>query len=61
MKNMELVTNVNLAKKDSHSLRITIPEAIAHYLNLEPGDKVNWVMEISRGKKVAIVRRVTND
>lgn len=55
---MKLITNANLAKKGSHSLRITIPESIVFYLKLKEGDKIEWSMEILRGERVSMVKGV---
>lgn len=54
---MELQTTVGIAKTGTKSLKVTIPEAMVHYLELESGDKLEWKMDAVNGKRVAIVRK----
>jgi len=54
---MSLETTASSAKKDTKSLRATIPEGIVVYLDLEDGDKLEWKMKIIDGKPTALVRR----
>ena len=54
---MSLETTANSAKKDTKSLRVTIPEGIVVYLDLKNGDKLEWKMKTVDGKLTALVRK----
>ena len=54
---MGLQTTASSAKKDTKSLRVTIPEGIVEYLDLEDGDKLEWNMEGSVAKPSASIRK----
>jgi len=54
---MVLRSKVGLAKQHTHSLRTTIPEGIVEYLNLKPGDTLEWSMEIKENERIVIVRK----
>lgn len=54
---MSLETTASSAKKDTKSLRATIPEGIVVYLDIEDGDKLEWKMKIIDGKPTALVRK----
>lgn len=45
-----LESTVSLAKTGTKSLRSTIPQGIVSYLDLDLGDKLEWVM-INKGKE----------
>ncbi len=54
-----LKSKVGLAKTGTSSLRTTIPEGIVEYLNLKPGDILDWSMEIiGNTGRVALVKKV---
>ncbi|MBI2184127.1 MAG: AbrB family transcriptional regulator [Thaumarchaeota archaeon] len=55
---MSLQTTVSMAKPDSRSVRATVPEGIAVFLEIKAGDKLEWKMEIVNGERVAVVRKV---
>lgn len=55
---LSLETTASSAKKDTKSLRITIPEGIVVYLDLKNGDKLEWKMDMIKSKRVATVRKV---
>lgn len=57
---MGLRSKVGLAKTGTSSLRTTIPEGIVEYLNLKPGDILEWSMEIIDSARVTVVRKVKN-
>jgi bifunctional DNA-binding transcriptional regulator/antitoxin component of YhaV-PrlF toxin-antitoxin module len=57
---MGLKSKVGLAKTGTSSLRTTIPEGIVEYLNLKPGDILEWSMEIIDSARVTVVRKVRN-
>jgi len=54
---MDLESSVATARKESKSVRATIPEGIVAYLRLEVGDKLEWVMETQGKERVAIVKK----
>ena len=55
---MSLKSTVALAKSDSKSLRATVPEGIAVYLELQVGDKLEWKMSSNEdGVRIAVVRK----
>ena len=53
-----LKSRVGLAKPGTNSLRTTIPEGIVEYLNLKPGDTLEWSMEMVGGTRVTLVKKV---
>lgn len=55
---MSLESKVSIARPKSKSLRATIPEGMVAFLGLERGDKLEWKMEIIKGERVAMVRRI---
>jgi antitoxin component of MazEF toxin-antitoxin module len=55
---MVLKSKVGLAKPGTNSLKTTIPEGIVEYLNLKPGDTLEWSMEIVKGNRVTFVKKV---
>ncbi|KFM19611.1 hypothetical protein AAA799P11_00600 [Marine Group I thaumarchaeote SCGC AAA799-P11] len=55
---MSLESSVASARKESKSLRATIPEGIVAYLDLKATDKLEWKMDTIKGKRVAIIRGV---
>ena len=54
---MSLQTTIGIAKLGTKSLRVTVPEGVVAYLDLQPGDLLSWRMEIQDGQKIVIVRR----
>lgn len=51
-------TTVAVAKTGTRSLKVTIPEAMVMYLELEKGDKLEWKMDVDKkGNRVATVWR----
>ncbi len=55
---MSLESTIGIAKLGTKSLRATVPEGIVAYLNLEAGNKLEWQMEMHKGERVVIVRKV---
>src|SRR5579875_1995404 len=53
---MGLKSKVGVAKKGTSSLRTTIPEGIVEYLNLKPGNSLDWTMEISKPLRIGFER-----
>lgn len=58
---MSLESKVSIARPESKSLRATIPEGMVAFLELEKGDKLEWKMEIIKGERVALVRKMKKD
>lgn len=58
---MVIETKVALAKKDTKSLKTTIPESIVEYLQLEGKDSLEWQMGTRDDERVALVRRVQQE
>lgn len=54
---MDLESSVASARKESKSVRATIPEGIVAYLRLEVGDKLEWEMDMKGKDRVVIVKR----
>jgi hypothetical protein len=55
---MSLDSTVGLAKSGSKSLRATVPEGIAIYLELGVGDKLQWKMSSDEnGERTTVVRK----
>jgi len=54
---MNLKSTVTSAKKDTTSLRCTIPEGIAAFLELKNYDKLEWTMEVTKGKRLVTLRK----
>lgn len=54
---MSLNSTVGIAKEGTKSLRATVPEGIVVFLDLKPGEKLEWRMDFKEGEKVAIVKR----
>ena len=57
---MTLVSTVGLAKSGTNSLRATLPQGIVSYLNLEPGDKLEWIMNDRSNERLVIVSKKMN-
>jgi bifunctional DNA-binding transcriptional regulator/antitoxin component of YhaV-PrlF toxin-antitoxin module len=54
---MPLKSKTSIARPNSKSLRATIPEGIAEFLNLQPGDVLEWEMRTEGDKRTAAVRK----
>lgn len=55
---MSLTSKLNVARTGTTSLRATVPEGIVAFLDLQPGDKLEWKMEIIEGERIAVVKKV---
>lgn len=51
-------TKVNLNTPTSPSLRSTIPIGIAEFLDLKPGDTIDWSFENINDKRIVVIRKV---
>ena len=47
-------------RKNSPSLRATIPEAVAQTLRLEHGDEIEWIITTVEGELVVLIRKLTS-
>jgi bifunctional DNA-binding transcriptional regulator/antitoxin component of YhaV-PrlF toxin-antitoxin module len=56
---MGLITRVASAKKGTKSLKTTIPEGIAEFLELSDKDELEWKMDTHRNERSAIVLKKT--
>jgi hypothetical protein len=54
---MSLKSKTSIARPGSKSLRATVPEGVAVFLDLKVGDTLEWRMEIVNGERIATVRR----
>lgn len=55
---MKFKSKIHSAKKDSNSIKTTIPQAIAGILELEVGDLIEWQTTTINKKMVAIIRKI---
>jgi len=55
---MPLTSKTSIARPKSKSLRATIPEGIAEFLNLGPGDTLEWTMDTEGNERTAKVRKL---
>jgi hypothetical protein len=53
---MSLKSKTSIARPGSTSLRATVPEGIAVFLELNEGDTLEWRME-TNGERTATVRK----
>jgi len=53
-----LPTRIQLANKDSGSVRVTIPLEIVEEMGLEVGDVMAWDTVSEKGKKYARLRKL---
>ena len=51
-------TSVGIAKTGTKSLKVTIPMEIVAYLELESGDKLDWKIDATGGRRTVIVKKV---
>lgn len=52
-----LTTSVQQSKRNSVSLRTTIPETYVNMLRLKAGDKLTWDHEITDGEIIIKIRK----
>ncbi len=58
---MGLITRVASAKKGTKSLKTTIPEGIAEFLELSDKDELEWKMNTSGNERTTIVSKKSDD
>jgi hypothetical protein len=54
---MPLKSKTSIARPKSKSLRATIPEGIVEFLNLQPGDGLEWSMETAQGERAVTIKK----
>lgn len=54
---MNLESTVSIARKNTNSLRTTVPEGIVAFLDIENGDKLEWIMK-TKGKERSVMVKV---
>ena len=54
---MSLESTVSVAKVGTNSVRATVPEGIAAFLDLKVGDKLVWKMEFQDNERFAVVTK----
>ncbi|MGA6992021.1 MAG: AbrB/MazE/SpoVT family DNA-binding domain-containing protein [Nitrososphaeraceae archaeon] len=54
---MALESTVNVAKAGTNSLIATLPQGIVSYLNLNPGDKLEWTMNDKNNDRIVMVSK----
>jgi len=47
----------SIARPNSRSIKATVPEVIAEFLELKPGNTLEWQMEINGEKRTAPVKK----
>jgi hypothetical protein len=55
---MSLKSKAGIAKTGTRSLRATIPEGIVAFLEMKPGDVLDWKMDVVNGERIVIIRKV---
>ena len=58
---MVLLTKVASAKKSTKSLKTTIPEGIAEYLEISDKDELQWKMDMQDNQRVAVVNKKSKE
>ena len=58
---MVLLTKVASAKKGTKSLKTTIPEGIAEYLEISDKDELQWKMDMQDNQRVAVVNKKSKE
>jgi len=58
VKGMSLRSKTSIARPKSKSLRATVPEGIACFLDLKPGDTLEWQMNDTPNGRIATARKI---
>ena len=58
---MVLLTKVASAKKGTKSLKTTIPEGIAEYLEISDKDELQWKMDMQDNQRVTVVNKKSKE
>ena len=56
-----LESTVSMAKTGTNSLRATLPQGIVSYLNVKPGDKLQWIMNDKNNDRIVFVLKKRGD
>lgn len=56
-----MLTKVASAKKGTKSLKTTIPEGIAEYLEISDKDELQWKMDMQDNQRVAVVNKKSKE
>jgi hypothetical protein len=56
-----LLTKVASAKKGTKSLKTTIPEGIAEYLEISDKDELQWKMDMQDNQRVTVVNKKSKE
>jgi hypothetical protein len=56
-----LLTKVASAKKGTRSLKTTVPEGIAEYLEISDKDELQWKMDMQDNQRVAVVNKKSKE
>jgi hypothetical protein len=51
------MTRVSLAKKGTKSLKTTVPEGIAEFLELTDKDEIEWKMQVHNQERLVMVKK----
>jgi hypothetical protein len=52
-----LLTRISSAKKGTKSLKTTIPESIAEFLELSDKDELEWKMQVDNNERSATIKK----
>lgn len=55
---MGLITRVASAKKGTKSLKTTVPEGIAEFLELSDKDQLEWKMQFQDEQRIVLVKKL---
>ncbi len=55
---MALLTRIASAKKGTKSLKTTIPEGIAEFLELSDKDQLEWKMQFQDEQRIVLVKKL---
>lgn len=56
---MGLESTVSIAKVGTNSVRTTVPEGITEFLGVKAGDRLEWKMDVTDNKRMAIVSKAS--
>jgi hypothetical protein len=57
---MILLTRISSAKRGTKSLKTTIPEGVAEFLELSDKDQVEWKMQVYNNERLATIKKSTS-
>lgn len=56
---MSLERGLSYARPGTKALKATVPEGVVAFLDLDATDRLNWKMDVIKGKKVVIVTPIS--